>query len=81
MLFRSSGLVISVDMQITDLQFIQNNKQYDAIDFTVKLTQVPRSSLSLIIGEAADLALSAGMAAYPTVSDMVPMGRQFGGSS
>jgi hypothetical protein len=76
-----SGFVISVDMQITDLQFIQNNKQYDAIDFTVKLTQVPRSNLSLIIGEAADLALAGGMAAYPTVSDMVPLSRQFGGSS
>jgi hypothetical protein len=75
-----SGFVISVDMQITDLQFVQNNKQYDAIDFTVKLTQVPRSSLSLIAGEAADLALAVGMAAYPTVSDMVPLGRQFGGS-
>jgi hypothetical protein len=75
-----SGLVISLDMQITDLKFVQNNKQRDAIDFTINLTQVPRSSVSMIVGEALDLALAAGIAFVPTVSDMVPVKRQFGGS-
>jgi hypothetical protein len=75
-----SGLVITLDMQITNLKFVQNNKQRDAIDFTINLTQVPRSAVSVIVGEALDLALTLGSIAIPTVSDMVPLGRQFGGS-
>jgi hypothetical protein len=74
-----SGLVISLDMQVTELNFIQNNKQRDAIDARITLVQVPRSSISMIVGEALDVALAVGVAFVPTVSDMVPLKRQFGG--
>ncbi|HVQ93855.1 MAG TPA: hypothetical protein VMU51_22645 [Mycobacteriales bacterium] len=74
-----SGMVISLDMQITQLKFTQSNKQRDAIDVSITLVQVPRSSITAIVGEALDLALALGTLAIPTVSDMVPLKRQFGG--
>jgi hypothetical protein len=74
-----SGMVISLDMQITQLKFTQSNKQRDAIDVNITMVQVPRSSITAIVGEALDLALAAGTLAIPTVSDMVPLKRQFGG--
>jgi hypothetical protein len=66
-------------MQITQLKFTQSNKQRDAIDVNITLVQVPRSSITAIVGEALDLALAATIVAVPTVSDMVPLKRQFGG--
>lgn len=74
-----SAMVISTDMQITSLTFTQSNKQRDALDVKLVLVQVPRSVVTAIVGEAADLALAGGIAAVPTVSDMVPLKRQFGG--
>ena len=74
-----SGMVISLDMQITQLKFTQSNKQRDAIDVNITMVRVPRSSITAIVGEALDLALAAGTLAIPTVSDMVPLKRQFGG--
>jgi hypothetical protein len=74
-----SGMVITLDMQITQLKFTQSNKQRDAIDVNITLVQVPRSSITAIVGEALDLALALGTLAIPTVSDMVPLKRQFGG--
>lgn|SRR5436305_9094187 len=74
-----SGMTISVDMQITALRFTQSNQKRDAIDFSMTLEEVPRSSLSLIVGEALDMALAAATVAIPTVSEMVPLKRQLGG--
>ena len=74
-----SGMTISLDMQITSLRFTQSNQKRDAIDVSITLEQVPRSSLSAIIGEALDLALAVGIVAVPSVSDMVPLKRQLGG--
>ncbi|MFI8961912.1 hypothetical protein ACIGO8_07335 [Streptomyces sp. NPDC053493] len=61
------GLTLSLDMQITDLRFAQSVQKRDAIDVSLTLQHVPRSSLTALIGEAADLALAAGTAAVPSV--------------
>jgi hypothetical protein len=55
-----SGLTISLDMQITDLRFHQSVQKRDALDVSLTLQHVPRSSKSAIAGEVADLALAAG---------------------
>lgn len=57
-----SGLTISLDMQITDLRFNQSVQKRDAIDVSMTLRHVPRSSLTAILGEVTDLALAAGAA-------------------
>jgi hypothetical protein len=57
-----SGLTISLDMQITDLRFNQSVQKRDAVDVSLTLRHVPRSSLTAILGEAADLVLAAGTA-------------------
>ncbi len=75
-----SGMTVSVDMQITSLRFTQSNQKRDAIDVNITLEEVPRSSLSLIVGEALDMALAVSTAAIPSVSGMVPLSRQLGGS-
>lgn len=61
-----SGLTISLDMQITDLRFTQSTQKRDALDVSITLQHVPRSSLTTIIGEALDLALAVGTVAIPT---------------
>jgi len=61
-----SGLTISLDMQITDLRFSQSVQKRDALDVSISLQYVPRSSLTAIIGEAADLALAVGSAFIPS---------------
>ncbi|MET8507961.1 hypothetical protein ABZV60_25400 [Streptomyces sp. NPDC004787] len=61
------GLTLSLDMQITDLRFAQSVQKRDAIDVSLTLQHVPRSSLTALIGEAADLALAAGTAAVTTL--------------
>ncbi|UPJ53434.1 hypothetical protein IVB30_20220 [Bradyrhizobium sp. 200] len=58
-----SGMTISLDMQITDLRFSQSAQKREAIDVNITLQHVPRSSLTAILGEAADLALAVGTAA------------------
>lgn len=64
-----SGLTISLDMQITSLRFSQSAQKRDALDVSISLEHVPRSSLTAILGEVADLALAAGTAA---VTSSVP---------
>jgi hypothetical protein len=61
-----SGLTIALDMQITDLRFTQSVQKRDALDVSITLQHVPRSSLFAILGEVADIALAAGSAALPT---------------
>jgi hypothetical protein len=74
-----SGMTISLDMQITSLRFTQSNQKRDAIDASITLEYVPRSSLTAIVGEALDMALAAATAAIPTVSEMIPLRRPLGG--
>lgn len=74
-----SGMTVSVDMQITSLRFTQSNQKRDAIDVSITLEEVPRSSLTAIIGEALDMALARTTAAISSVNDMVPLKRQLGG--
>lgn len=71
-----SGMTIALDMQITSLKFVQSNQKRDALDVSITLEHVPRSSITAIVGEALDLVLAAGIAAVPTVSDMIPLKRQ-----
>ncbi|APE25809.1 MULTISPECIES: hypothetical protein [Streptomyces] len=73
------GMTVSLDMQITSLRFTQSNQKRDALDVAISLEQVPRSSLTAILGEAMDIALAAGSAAIPTVSEMISPDRQLGG--
>ncbi|UZJ33147.1 hypothetical protein [Streptomyces endophytica] len=73
------GMTISLDMQITSLRFTQSNQKRDALDVSITLEHVPRSGLTAVVGEALEMALAAGTAAVPTVSDMVPARRQLGG--
>jgi hypothetical protein len=73
-----SGLTISLDMQITSLRFIQSSQKRDAIDASITLEQVPRSSVAALIGEALDLVLAAGSVAIPSASGMAPLTRQLG---
>lgn len=71
-----SGLTISIDMQITDLRFTQSVQKRDALDVSITLQHVPRSSLTTIIGEAADLALAAGTAFIPSSSEPNSIARE-----
>jgi hypothetical protein len=66
-------------MQITSLRFTQSNTKRGAIDVSITLEEVPRSSLSAIVGEALDMALAASTAAIPSVADMAPLSRLPGG--
>ncbi|MDV5143352.1 hypothetical protein ACFU5Y_04720 [Streptomyces gardneri] len=61
------GLTLSLDMQITDLRFAQSVQKRDAFDLSMTLQYVPRSSLSALAGEIADMALAAGSAGVPSV--------------
>jgi hypothetical protein len=70
-----SGLTISLDMQITELRFSQNLQKRDALDVTLTLQHVPRSSATAIIGEALDLALAAGSVAIPSGPAPNPIAR------
>ena len=62
-----SGLTISLDMQITDLKFTQSVAKRDALDVSISLQQVPRSSLTAVLGEVADLGLGVATAAVPSL--------------
>jgi hypothetical protein len=57
-----SGMVISLDMQITELRFTQSVQRRETLDVHLTLQHVPRSSVTAILGEVADLALAAGTA-------------------
>jgi hypothetical protein len=73
-----SGFTISLDMQITDLRFTQSVQKRDALDVSITLQHVPRSSLMTLLGEAADLALAAGSLAIPTGPAPAPIPRSPG---
>ncbi|MFI2206805.1 hypothetical protein ACH47Z_40050 [Streptomyces sp. NPDC020192] len=74
------GMTISLDMQITALRFTQSNQKRDALDVSITLEHVPRSSVTAVLGDALDLALAAGMAAVPSVSGLESAQRQLGGA-
>jgi hypothetical protein len=61
-----SGLTISLDMQVTNLNFVQSTQKREALDAVITLEHVPRSSFFEILGEVADLALAIGSAAVAT---------------
>lgn len=70
-----SGLTISLDMQITELRFSQSVQKRDALDVSITLQHVPRSSLTAILSEVADLRLAAGSTAIPTGPAPNPIAR------
>jgi len=74
-----SGLTISLDMQITDLHFTQSVAKRDALDVTMTLQHVPRSSLTAVLSEVADLSLAAGTAVVPSFPAPSPIARGIGG--
>jgi hypothetical protein len=57
-----SGMTVSLDMQITDLRITHSTAKRDALDVSISLQHVPRSNLSALIGEAADIALAVATA-------------------
>jgi hypothetical protein len=73
-----SGLTISMDMQITELRFTQSVQKRDALDVSMTLQYVPRSSLISLIGEIADLALAVGTLAIPSGPAPNPVARTAG---
>lgn len=56
------GLTVSLDMQITELKFNQSAQKRDTLDLNLTLRHVPRSTLTTVLGEVADLALARGIA-------------------
>jgi hypothetical protein len=74
-----TGVTISLDMQITELRFNQSAQKLDALDVSLTLRHVPRSSALAIIGEVADLALAAGTAAFGSPPLPGPLPRTPGG--
>lgn len=60
-----SGLTVSLDMQITELHFTQSVAKRDALDTSISLVEMPRSGVSLLLGEVPDLAVAAGTALVP----------------
>jgi hypothetical protein len=61
-----SGLTVSLDMQITDLRFSQSVQKREAIDVSLTLQYVPRSSLAALLGDVAGLAVAPGTAFLST---------------
>ena len=70
-----SGLTISLDMQVTDLRFTQSTAKREALDVSITLAYVPRSSLTAVLSEVADLALAAATAAAPSGPPPNPIAR------
>jgi hypothetical protein len=70
-----SRLTISLDMQITDLKFVQNVQNREALNVSISLTHVPRTNVATILGEAADLALAVGTAFVSTAPPANPIPR------
>jgi hypothetical protein len=68
------GLTISLDMQITQLRFSQTAQKRDALDVSITLEHVPRSALTAVLGEVADLALAVGGGGVsaPSSASMAP---------
>ncbi|MDP9696700.1 UNVERIFIED_ORG: hypothetical protein J2X79_004283 [Arthrobacter globiformis] len=57
-----SGMTISLDMQITDLRITHSTTKREALDVSLSLQHVPRSNLSALAGEVADMTLAVGTA-------------------
>lgn len=72
------GLTVSLDMQITDLRFTQSVQKREAIDVSVTLEYVPRTSAALA-GEIADAALAAGTALVGAVRSVASAPRSTAG--
>jgi hypothetical protein len=70
-----SGLTISLDMQITSLQFTQSVEKREAVDVSIDLEYVPRSGVAAVAAAAADLALAAATAALPSGPPPNPIAR------
>ncbi|GLY16386.1 hypothetical protein LWF15_29885 [Kineosporia rhizophila] len=70
-----SGLTISLDMQITELRVTQSVSKREALDVTISLQHVPRSNLTALAGEAADLALAIATAAVGPSPPASPVAR------
>ncbi len=70
-----AGMTVSTDMQITTLTFTHGVTRREALDVSLTLTHVPRSSLSVLIGEGLDIALAIATAAMPSVPPPNPVTR------
>jgi hypothetical protein len=71
-----AGMTVSTDMQITDLTFVHSvDKGREVLGVTIKLVHVPRTTLSLVAGEALDLALATTTALLPSVPPPNPVTR------
>nr|WP_157357498.1 hypothetical protein [Amycolatopsis nigrescens] len=70
-----SGLTISLDMQITNLEFQQSVERRDALDVSISLVAAVRPGLSAAFGEVADLAVAAGTAFLPGFVQPNPVAR------
>ncbi|MFG1997553.1 hypothetical protein ACGFNU_00205 [Spirillospora sp. NPDC048911] len=70
-----SGLTISLDMQITELNFTQSVARRDALDVSISLIEVPRAGLAALVGQAAELAVAAGTALVPGAVPPNPISR------
>jgi hypothetical protein len=53
---------VSLDMQITNLVFTQDNQMRDTLRVSITLVQVPRTQLGGLLGGALDLAVGVGSA-------------------
>ncbi|MDJ0343459.1 hypothetical protein QMK19_18070 [Streptomyces sp. H10-C2] len=70
-----SGLTISLDMQVIDLRFTQSVARRDALDVSITLQHVPRSTLTAVLSEVADLGLGVATASVPTAPASNPIAR------
>ena len=70
-----SGMTISLDMQITDLRITQSINKRQALDVSISLQHVPRSNVSALVGEAADIALAVATAAARSAPPPNPVPR------
>jgi hypothetical protein len=73
-----SGMTISLDMQITDLRITHSNSKREALDVSISLQHVPRSNVSALAGEVADLALAVATAATSSAPPPSPVPRSPG---
>ena len=53
---------VSLDMQITNLVFTQDNQMRDALKVSITLTHVPRTQFGGLVGGALDLVVGGGSA-------------------
>ena len=60
------GLTFSLDMQIISLRFTQSVSKREALDVSLTLRHVPRSNVTAVIGEVADMALASGTPLSPS---------------